>query len=58
MRKEKRGEERELTMHLIKFMILPMLVVCIPYNGNFLYGVNFRIFHMSVLHAKMKTKKV
>ena len=48
MRKEKRGEERELTMHLIKFMILPMLVVCIPYNGNFLYGVNFRIFHMSV----------
>ena len=43
MRKEKRGEERELTMHLIKFMILPMLVVCVPYNGNFLYGVNFRI---------------
>ena len=29
----------------------------IPYSGKFSRGANFRIFHMRVLHAKIKTMK-
>ena len=28
------------------------------YRGKFLYGANFRTFHMHVLHAKIKTTKI
>ena len=30
----------------------------IPYSGKFSHGANFRIFHMRVLHAKIKTTRI
>ena len=30
----------------------------IPYSGKFSYGANFRIFHMRVLYARIKTTRI